>query len=379
MTPRRRRVLVVCGALEPSGGGAGVAAWMLEALRRDHDVTLLAHRPPTFAEVDRFFGTRLAEGGVAVELTRAPRIPGLRLALLRQHHIFRAARRAAGRHDVVISNENETWIGRRCIQYVHFPWGYLPRPPIELRWYHQVPAALALYRRLARAISGFRTDLMKTNLTLANSHWTAGKLREWYGMSGVVVLPPPVIGAGTPSPWSERRSGFVMLGRLSREKRVESAVAVLQRVRAAGEPITLCLVGVPDDGPYLERLRPLLDASPWVTRHDRVSRDDLSRILREHRYGIHAMVDEHFGMAVAEMARAGNIVFAHGSGGPREILGDPRLLFADEDDAATKILAVLRDEELQRELSRDLATRALPYSEEHFCETVRELVAAWRY
>ena len=66
-----RRVLLLASGLEGSGGGAAVAAWMLEALRRDHDVTLLTQRPPRLEEADRFFGTRLASGGFRIE--RAPR------------------------------------------------------------------------------------------------------------------------------------------------------------------------------------------------------------------------------------------------------------------------------------------------------------------
>jgi glycosyltransferase involved in cell wall biosynthesis len=89
------------------------------------------------------------------------------------------------------------------------------------------------------------------------------------------------------------------------------------------------------------------------------------------------MVDEHFGMAVAEMARAGCITFAHASGGPREILEDARLLYDDADDAVAKILAVLRSAELQAELGRHVARRGACYSAERFTTTIRELVDAW--
>jgi glycosyltransferase involved in cell wall biosynthesis len=367
----------LCRGLAPTGGGAGVGAWMLEALRHDHDVTVLTERPPELVEVDRAFGTRLAEGGFAVEVAPAPAFPILPLALWRQHHLFRAARNRAGRYDVVISNENETWLGRRCIQYVHFPWGYQPRPPIEMSWYHRVPGALALYRGAACAYSGFRADLARTNLTLANSAWTAARLRDWYGIEDALVVPPPIVGTGAPPPWSQRRSGFVMLGRMSREKRIETVVEVLARVRAAGEPVTLELVGFPGAGSYQERLRSSLAAESWITRHEALPRSAVSSLLLANRYGIHAMVDEHFGMAVAEMVRAGCVVFAHASGGPQEILIDPRVLFHDEQDAAVKILATLRSDAQQRELGRHLAARAEAYSAERFCATLRSLVAAW--
>jgi hypothetical protein len=42
----RPRVLLVQRGLAPPGGAAGVSAWMVEALKRDHAVTLLAWHPP---------------------------------------------------------------------------------------------------------------------------------------------------------------------------------------------------------------------------------------------------------------------------------------------------------------------------------------------
>jgi glycosyltransferase involved in cell wall biosynthesis len=350
---------------------------MLEALRCDHQVTLLTQRPPRFAAVDAIFGTRLAAGGVTVELAPRVRLYAPPLALFRQHQLFRAARALHHRFDVVVSNENEISIGRRCIQYVHHPWGYLPRPEVEMRWYHRLPGALAAYRAASYGLSGFRAESMVENLTLANSAWTAARLHDCYGMDHVMVVPPPVVGAGTPPPWFERRSGFVQVGRISREKRIEFAVEVLERVRAAGHDIAFDLAGTADDRSYAARLRPLLEKRPWIQRHEAISRDELSALFRRTRYGIHAMVDEHFGMAVAEMARAGCVTFAHASGGPREILDDSRLLYEDVDDAVAKILAVLRSAELQAELGRHVARRAERYSEESFTATIRELVEQW--
>ena len=103
----------------------------------------------------------------------------------------------------------------------------------------------------------------------------------------------------------------------------------------------------------------------------------MKSLLVANRYGIHAMVDEHFGMAVAEMVRAGCVVFAHASGGPQEILGDSRVLFHDEDEAVAKILATLRSDALQADLRRHLASRADAYSEERFRATLRSAVESW--
>lgn len=46
------------------------------------------------------------------------------------------------RFEIILSTHNEAGFNRRAIQYVHFPWVYLPRPEIELRWYHRIPGLL---------------------------------------------------------------------------------------------------------------------------------------------------------------------------------------------------------------------------------------------
>jgi glycosyltransferase involved in cell wall biosynthesis len=101
--------------------------------------------------------------------------------------------------------------------------------------------------------------------------------------------------------------------------------------------------------------------------------------MAESRYGIHGMHEEHFGIVVAEMQRAGCIVFASDSGGPREILdGDPRLLAKTDTDMVEKIVRVLNDAALQRDLHEEALTRGARYSTERFTKEFLEHVEAFR-
>jgi glycosyltransferase involved in cell wall biosynthesis len=73
---------------------------------------------------------------------------------------------------------------------------------------------------------------------------------------------------------------------------------------------------------YPAFLRALAQAnSSWVTLHEDISRGVLAELVARQRYGMHAQIDGDFGMAVAEMLRAGCIPFVHNSGGPPEIVG----------------------------------------------------------
>jgi hypothetical protein len=89
-------------------------------------------------------------------------------------------------------------------------------------------------------------------------------------------------------------------------------------------------------------------------------------------YGIHAMDEEHFGMAVAEMVRAGCIVFAPNSGGPVQIRGgDQRLLYDSVEDAAQKIQSTMGNTERQKDLRDWLATCGTLFSAERFVNEFR--------
>jgi glycosyltransferase involved in cell wall biosynthesis len=217
---------------------------------------------------------------------------------------------------------------------------------------------------------------MYANVTLANSGWIAARIRALHGIEAE-TLHPPAPGAFPAVPWEARRPGFVCVGRLSPEKRVEDAVAILAEVRRVHPEVELHVVGSPDQAAYGRRVRALVAAhGGWVFLHENLPRPALTDLLSRQRWGIHAMPDEHFGIAVAEMVRAGCIPFVPTTGGPREIVGDePALLFDSPADAVRRITAVLGDERLQAELRRRLAARAPLFTPERFAARLRALVA----
>jgi glycosyltransferase involved in cell wall biosynthesis len=80
-------------------------------------------------------------------------------------------------------------------------------------------------------------------------------------------------------------------------------------------------------------------------------------------------------MAPAEIQRAGCITFVHNSGGPVEIVGgDERLLFNNVEDAADKIVRVLRDPQVEADLRRHVAAQRERFTAQAFCESLREIV-----
>jgi glycosyltransferase involved in cell wall biosynthesis len=374
------RVLLVQPSIAPPGGGNLVAAWMLEALRDEHRVTLLAWEAPDLAACNRFFGTSLRPGDFDLRLAPriARRIGALTptpLALVKHGLLLREARRLAPDYDLLVTADNEADFGRRGIQYVHYPKLDLERPAVDLRWYHGSRSLRALYHHLGRRVGRITAEGVRKNLTLVNSAFIAARIGALHGIEPI-VLHPPVPGEFPAVPWEAREDGFVMVGRISPEKRIEDTVEILRRVRERETPVRLHVAGTDDDRAYTARIRRLAAADgAWITLHENLARPDLVALLARQRYGIHAMADEHFGIAVAEMVRAGSIVFVPRTGGPIEIVGDDdRLLFGSPDEAAEKIGAVLRDPSRQASLRAHLARRAERFSAEAFVTRFREIV-----
>ncbi len=374
-----KRILFAQRTISTVSGADGLAAWILEALKRDYRLTLLTWEPVDLAALNWFFGTELRPSEFEA-ITVKPSVVRLAKMLptpavgLRRLYVSMEARRCAARFDAVITASNEADLGPRGIQYIHFPEA-LSKGNKSPSWYHS-PAAVRAYEAIGERLTGFSLDRMKRNLTLANSEFTARAIREVYGIEPVVVY-PPAIGQFPEVPWDRRKDGFVCIGRIAGEKRIQLMIEILSAVRLAGPQVHLHVVGNVWDPVYAESIRRLVQAnSPWVHLHENISRPELVELLASHRYGIHAMHEEPFGMAPAELISAGCITFVHNSGGPLEIVGnDERLIYSSREDAVNKILRALRDPDYQASLRNHIESRRKLFRSDRFVSQIRQVVS----
>lgn len=382
-----KRALLVHHTIQPPGGASCVAAWALQALASAYELTLLAWTPPDVDPVNRAFGTSLTASDFAFETgpawqRRLAALSPAPLALLTTHLLLRRARAlvATGGFDLVVSTMNEIAVGRRAVQYVHYPWAHEPRPEVDRRWY-QLPGLVHAYRCAAPRLSGHRATEVAANLTLANSAWVANLYHDRYGAEARVVA-PPAPGAFPDVSWAERENRLVCIGRFAAEKELPKVLRIHAGLRALGHDIRLLLVGQDDHSGTVRSIEAAARASQGAVEVRRdVSREELVACLAHSRFGIHGMRDEHFGIAAAELQRAGCIPFVPDSGGVAEIVDrDPRLTYASEADAIAKIDRALSDAALCEALRKDVAARRDRFSVERFCSeflaAVRELEAS---
>lgn len=369
---KKPRVLVAQPSVQPPGGGNGVAAWILHALQDRAEVTLLTLEPFEATALNRFYGTDI-DGAKVRALRAAPRIYprvkqlGMPLTLLKSSLVLRELRAMSGDFDLVISPNNEADLEKPGIQYIHFPTYIRPRPEVDQRAYHK-KRLMNLYYGVCDRIAGVSREGVMRNVSLVNSDWTGRLMSRWYDDAPTVTLYPPVAGDFPDVPWAERERAFVCIGRIAVEKNYERMFAILRGVRERFPEIRLHFVGTRGEPTYTERILRLIEAErAWVTLHENIARSELVSLVARQRYGIHTMAEEHFGMGVAEMVRAGNIVWVPNGGGQVEILDrEPALLFRRDDEAVDKICRVLADPDEEARLRARLEPQRERFSEAAF-------------
>jgi glycosyltransferase involved in cell wall biosynthesis len=368
-----------------NGGSESKAIWAVEALKPDFAISLVTAGPVDLAQLNLFYGTAIRPEDVSICRLPMPRVlAGARApSALRGAFNGRALKSIAREHDILISTYNPSDFGVPAIQCVaDFSWDEDlrrrsdPRPGGVHGWFHRSRWLRHYYLQLCRTISppSGRDLFSGEDLIIANSQWTATKLRERYGAIALVVY-PPVVGSFPHVSDQHRTNDFVCIGRISPEKRIERMIRIIGAVRNRGHDVRIRIVGPIDDSPYSKKITALAGLHrEWVVLEGRKLGAEKACLLTDCRYGLHGREGEAFGIGVAEMVKAGCITFAPAEGGPAEILNHASLLYHDDEEAVEKIVAVLDSEALRHELGCHLRRQADRFSAERFMANIRQTV-----
>lgn len=301
--------------------------------------------------------------------------------LVRHHHRafipampFAAATLTSARnpYDLVISSsagygKGINIKGKVHVSYCHSPLRYaweldylsgVPFTPWPLKETIAYPIARALRR-------WDRHAARKVNVFLANSHFIAGKIRDYYDRESEVVYPPVDTEAWKPLPKEKRGDYYLMVGRLLYYKRFDLGIHAMNALRRP-----LLVVGA---GPEEAKLKKLVN-SPHIT----FLRDCSDGELRAHYARAKALIFpqvEDFGLVAAEAQACGTPVIAYGKGGGAEIVVDgvTGLHFAPQTTEAL-IDAVNRFETMKFD-RRTIRRNAMRFSKETFKADVARVVA----
>jgi glycosyltransferase involved in cell wall biosynthesis len=357
--------------------------WGAEALKHEFDVSIISSNQIDISCLNSFYGTGVRPDEITIRQLRIPEIFHWTrsLAAMRGALFQRALTRIAHEYDILISAYNLCDFGVPAIHLLDLACDAelmkeFATPPLGIAGIvHRVAPLRGAYRQIVRMLArpSGRDLLAGDDLLLAYSQWIATKVEQRL-QTKCGVLYPPVPGMFKYVPFKDRNSEFVCLGRVSEEKRLERVIQILRRVRNRGYDLRLRLIGGFESNVYARHIHALAQKLPWVSLEGSLSQRRKEEVLSTCAYGIHGAEGEAFGIAVAEMVNAGCITFAPVEGGPAEILNHDALLYRDDDDAVDKIIAVLRDTELQQTLLAHLCQHAGKFSTENYMCGLRAAV-----
>lgn len=115
----------------------------------------------------------------------------------------------------------------------------------------------------------------------------------------------------------------------------------------------------------------------WVFLEGKMGGGKKAEFIGRHRYGISGCWNEAFGIAVAEMVKAGCLVWVPAGGGQTEIVGHPELIYAAREDAIGKIGRALGDGALGAALRKHLEGQNEMFSVDRFAREVRAVVSGF--
>jgi len=352
------------------GGREALTLWLIQALQSRHQVTLLhLDEKIDFDELNKVYGTKLI--AEKIKLLRIPKNFPLppKFWLLKQSLLFKKVKPRVSNFDVVISAQGEIDAGRPVVQYIH-------DPASSLFFIGKKPHFIKdIYRDFCKFIYKRSLESMKKNLTLTNSFYTAKLIKSIYGVSARVVYPPvPPVFIGN-IPWKERENGFILISRISPEKNIEKVIEIIKKVREYYRDFHLHILGPFQDRDYGKYIWDIINKNKeWIFYEGVLPRNQYFSLISKHKYGIHGKPDEHFGIGIAEMVKAGLIVFVPSEGGQVEIVGNEYLIYSSKEEAISKILKVIQNAFLQKALRNELKNNARKFSVENFSQEIVKIV-----
>lgn len=366
------------------GGSEAIALWAVEALKADYNVSLITSGRVDIPRLNKYYGMDLDPKEFSI--LQVPLPLGLRntikFAAIRGRVIQRYCQHLASNFDLMISAYNPCDFKVRGAQFIaDFSFDEELRRDLDLiakdweKWYHSNNLLRKIYLKFCNLISPFNSEAWRNDFIVANSNWTAELMREKYGVEACVIYPPitvnfPII------PYEKRENGFVCIGRIVPEKRIDTIIEILEKVRQKGHDVHLHVIGGIVDNRYGQSLGELSQKHrEWVFLEGWLGGQKKNEIIVNHRFGISGRKNEPFGIAVAEMVKAGCIVFVPNGGGQAEIVDHPKLIYENIEDGVQKIETVLKDEKLQNNLREHLSLVSQKFSVENFQKSIREIVS----
>lgn len=358
------------------GGAEVVAMTVIEALTKKFEVVhVIARGGWDLNELNAIAGTNIPDNEIV--LIRLPFKKILAKTTLGAiwHAIFlRYCRKIAHNYDIRITASRTMGWGLPAFHFLSdVVWNEQLLSDFGEKVEHQ-GSSRRILTQLGKKISGKSlNELHPQDVFIANSHWTANISNPFTTTKPVVVY-PPVDTSFQILPWEKRSRDFVILGRISPEKNLETAIEIIEKVREKGWDINLTIYGKFENNDYSRSIKSLVQIKPWINAPGPVQGTEKASILPSFKFGINTCLREAFGISTAEMIIAGIIPFVPNEGGQREIVENDKLIFKDKEQAVKKIIWLLQNESYRDDIRKKLKQSKRIQSTQSFEKEIRKLI-----
>ncbi|MEM3960183.1 MAG: glycosyltransferase family 4 protein [Ignisphaera sp.] len=299
--------------------------------------------------------------------------------------------------------------GVKLIEYIHFPYEitvnekfkglglYYEEDPYVLERYSRFPMNIywKIYVKLLPRYMR-KNPFSTASLVLTNSRWTADLVKSVYGEAPAVLnppIPPNTDVVERPRVFNKRENAVVMVGRFSEEKRYHWVIEeVLPRLRREVPNTKLYIFGGARTRTalnYLAKLEKIAAKNGFKTSRvvnadadvylvPDAPRRTINMVMDGAKVFLHATINEHWGIAVAEAMARGLPVVLHKSGGAWSDLAEEgayALGYTNLEEAVEAISKLLTDEDMWKQLSRHSIEKAKNLSLEKFAEKLSKMLA----
>ena len=199
---------------------------------------------------------------------------------------------------------------------------------------------------------------------LANSQFTAERVKKIYGREAEVVY-PAFIELDKFKTNAKKEDFLFTVGRLRRIKRMDLILKALAILHNKGKSVNLVMAGDGEEKDNLVRLSRALNLEPQVRFAGALPDEEVRQYMSRARAVVFPSVNEPFGQVPVEAMACGTPVIASDSGGPRETVleGKTGYHFKTNDAAS---LAEKIDLVMGNNLMPEMATAARKHVEQNF-------------
>lgn len=205
----------------------------------------------------------------------------------------------------------------------------------------------------SRFVLGINKKTFKDVFTMTNSNWSLERINKTYEIKNKIVIYPtfkiPKCNKVTYEQFSSRDNDFVILGRVSPDKKIIDGINIFIKINKIIPASKLHIIG-PIDIKYKNSFDINILKNKNIIFHGLISLKERNKILKKSKFGLNFFYSEHFGRNVLEMQKMGMIVFARNKGGVREILFSKYQKYLSYDDLIDKFYKVFFSPKLQKKI-----------------------------